>query len=162
MSTVTEQTSILGTQLFLRTLPAEYISRLADLACHVSIPAGCRLFEEEMPARKFWIIDAGQVALDALVPGVGRVVIERLGRGDVVGLSWLETPYQFRYGAVTTQPMQAYEFDAVAVRAACDEDPALGYALLDRFLAVALRRLQATRARMLEARSTVWPAGPAG
>lgn len=156
---MTEQMSILGAQSFLRTLPADYITRLADLASHVSIPAGTRLFEEEMPARKFWIIDAGQVALDALVPGVGRVVIERLGRGDVVGLSWLEAPYQFRYGALATQPMQAYEFDAVAVRAACEQDPALGYALLDRFLAVALRRLQATRARLLEARSPALLAG---
>lgn len=156
---MTEQTSILGAQSFLRTLPADYKARLADLACHISVPAGTRLFGEDMPARRFWIIDAGQVALDALVPGVGMVVIERLGRGDVAGLSWLEAPYQYRYGAVTTQPMQAYEFDAAAVRAACEQDPALGYALLDRFLAVALRRLQATRARLLEARSPARLAG---
>lgn len=157
---MTEQVSILGAEPFLRTLPPDHIARLADLARHVSFPAGSRLFDEEMPARKFWIIDAGQVALDALVPGVGRVVIERLGRGDVVGLSWLESPYQFRYGAITTQPMQAHEFDAVAVRAACEQDPALGYALLNRFLAVALRRLQATRARLIEARSAAAPTGP--
>jgi len=156
---VTEQMSILGAEPFLRTLPPDYTARLADLARHVSVPAGSRLFDEDMPARKFWLIDAGQVALDALVPGVGRVVIERLGRGDVVGLSWLEAPFQFRYGAITTQPMQAYEFDAVAVRAACDQDPALGYALLNRFLAVALRRLQATRARLIEARSVAAQTG---
>jgi len=159
VNTVTEQMSILGAQSFLRTLPADYKTRLADLASHVSFPAGYRLFDEEMPARKFWIIDAGQVALDALVPGVGRVVIERLGRGDVVGLSWLEPPYQFRYGAVATQPMQAYEFDAVAVRFACEQDPGLGYALMNRFLAVALHRLQATRARLNEARSAAAPTG---
>jgi len=150
---VTEQMSVLGAQPFLRTLPADSITRLAETARHISVPAGHRLFDEDSPARKFWIIDAGQVALDALVPGVGRVVIERLGRGDVVGLSWLEPPYQFRYGAITTQPMQAYEFDAVAVRAACEQEPALGYALLNRFMAIALHRLQATRARLLEARS---------
>jgi CRP-like cAMP-binding protein len=157
---MTQQMSILGAEPFLRTLPPDHIARLADLARHVSIPAGSRLFDEEMPARKFWIIDAGQVALDTLVPGVGRVVIERLGRGDVVGLSWLQVPYQFRYGAVPTQPMQAYEFDAVRVRAACQQDPRLGYALLDRFLGVALHRLQATRARLIEARSPAAP--PAG
>ncbi|HTX83574.1 MAG TPA: Crp/Fnr family transcriptional regulator [Streptosporangiaceae bacterium] len=150
---MTEQMSVLGAQPFLRTLPADSITRLAETARHISVPAGHRLFDEDSPARKFWIIDAGQVALDALVPGVGRVVIERLGRGDVVGLSWLEPPYQFRYGAITTQPMQAYEFDAVAVRAACEQEPALGYALLNRFMAIALHRLQATRARLLEARS---------
>jgi CRP-like cAMP-binding protein len=157
---VTTQTSALAAQSFLRNLPADCLVRLAELARHVSVPAGDRLFDEDSPARKFWIIDAGQVALDTLVPGVGRVVIERLGRGDVVGLSWLQVPYQFRYGAVTTQPMQAYEFDAVAVRAACQQDPRLGYALLDRFLGVALHRLQATRARLIEARSPA--ASPAG
>lgn len=155
---MTEQMSALAAQPFLRNLPADCIARLAGTARHVSIPAGHRLFDEASPARKFWIIDAGQVTLDTLVPGVGRVVIERLGRGDVVGLSWLQAPYQFRYGAVTTQPMQAYEFDSVAVRAACERDPGLGYALLDRFVAVALHRLQATRSRLIEARS---PAAPA-
>ena len=85
------------------------------------------------------------------MPGDGRVTIEKLGRGDVLGLSWLAPPYQFKYGAVTTQPMQAFEFNAVAVRAACDADPALGYALLDRFAAVAAHRLQATRARLIDA-----------
>jgi CRP/FNR family transcriptional regulator, cyclic AMP receptor protein len=146
--------SVLRAQPFLRTLPPHCVTRLAEIARHISVPAGHRLFDEDSPARKFWIIDAGQVALDALVPGVGRVVIERLGRGDVVGLSWLEAPYQFRYGAVTSQPMQAYEFDAVEVRAACEQDPALGYALLNRFMAIALHRLQATRARLIEARSS--------
>jgi CRP/FNR family transcriptional regulator, cyclic AMP receptor protein len=85
------------------------------------------------------------------VPGVGPVVIERLGRGDVVGLSWMLPPYQWRFGAVTTQPMQAFEFDARAVRAACDADPVLGFELSQRFSAVLLRRLQATRARLLTA-----------
>jgi hypothetical protein len=33
------------------------------------------------------------------------------------------------------------------------QDPGLAYALLDRFLMVALHRLQATRARMIEAKS---------
>lgn len=80
-------------------------------------------------ARNFWLIDAGQVALGTLVPGDGRVVIETLGRGDVVGLSWL-LPYQVKLGAVTTQSMRAFECDAAAVRAACDADRALGYAVL--------------------------------
>jgi CRP/FNR family transcriptional regulator, cyclic AMP receptor protein len=155
---MTTQMSALAAQSFLRDLPGDCIVRLAEMARHVSVPAGHRLFDEDSPARKFWIIDAGQVALDALVPGVGRVVIERLGRGDVVGLSWLQVPFQFRYGAVTTQPMQAYEFDAVAVRTACEDDAALGYALLNRFMAVALHRLQATRARLMEARSSAIPA----
>jgi CRP-like cAMP-binding protein len=86
-----------------------------------------------------------------MVPGHGRVIIETLGRGDVIGLSWLLPPYQWRFGAVTTAPMQAFELDGRAVRAACDADPALGYELTRRFIGVVVHRLQATRDRLLEA-----------
>jgi CRP/FNR family transcriptional regulator, cyclic AMP receptor protein len=148
-----EQASLVGAQPFLRALPPGYVARLANVACHVSLPAGHRLFDEGGTADRFWLIDAGQVALDVVVPGQGRVVLEVLGRGDVIGLSWLQQPYQWRYGAITTQPMQAFEFDARAILAACSLDPAFGYALITRFMAVAAHRLQATRARLLGARN---------
>jgi CRP/FNR family transcriptional regulator, cyclic AMP receptor protein len=79
------------------------------------------------------------------------VIIETLGRGDVIGLSWMLAPYQWRFGAVATQPTQAFVFDAPAVRAACDADPLLGYELSRRFSAVVVHRLQATRARLIDA-----------
>jgi len=101
-------------------------------------------------ADRFYIIDAGQVTIDADIPGQGRVIIERLGRNDVVGLSWLRPPYRWRFGAMATQPTQAFAFEAAAVREACRPDPVLGYELSQRFLAVAIRRLQATRARLIE------------
>jgi CRP/FNR family transcriptional regulator, cyclic AMP receptor protein len=147
-----EHSAIIAAQPFLRGMTPGQIERLAEVARHVCVPSGSRLFEEGMTARNFWLIDAGRVALDALVPGDGMVIIETLGRGDVVGLSWLQPPCQFRYGAVTLQPLQAFEFDAAAVKAACDADPVFGYALLTRFMAVAARRLQATRARLLQPR----------
>jgi len=143
---------LIGALPLLRGLPTEQIARLAAVAHHVSVPKNHRLFEENAPADRFWIIEAGQVALDVLEPGVGRLTIETLGRGDVVGLSWIVPPYQWQFGAVCTQPMQAFEFDARAVRAACAQDPAFGYAIAMRFMAVASHRLQATRTRLLQAR----------
>jgi CRP/FNR family cyclic AMP-dependent transcriptional regulator len=151
---MSEPVSIVGAQQFLRTMPAAYVERLASVARHISLPAGHRLFEEGGSADKFWLIDAGQAALDVLIPGDNRITIERLGRGDVLGLSWLQPPYRWQYGAITTQPMQAFEFDARQVRAACEQDPAFGYALVMRFMVVAARRLQATRAGLTTARAT--------
>ncbi len=116
------------------------------------MPARCRLFDEGGTADRFWIIDAGQAALDVLIPGKGRIVIETLGRGDVIGLSWLQQPYQWHYGACTTQPMQAIEFDARAVLAGCSQEASFGYAVLSRFMEVAAQRLHSTRARLLDAR----------
>ena len=142
--------SILGAQPFLRGHARRAAGRARRACQHVTVPAGQRLFDEGSPAGRFWIIDAGRVVLDATVPGQGRVVIETLGRGDVIGLSWMLPPYQWRFGAVTTQPMQAFAFDAAPVRAACSADPVLGYELGRRFSAVVVRRLQATRARLIE------------
>jgi CRP-like cAMP-binding protein len=48
------------------------------------------------------------------------------------------------------QPTEAFEFDAAAVRRHCEEDPDLGYQITRRLAAVAAKRLQATRRRMLE------------
>ena len=144
------ETSVLAAQPFLRGMPPAQLQALARLCDHVTVPAG-RLFEEGAAAGRFWIIDAGQVTLDASVPGRGRVTIETLGRSDVVGLSWMQPPNQWRFGAVATQPTQAFAFDARAVRKACDADPVLGYELSRRFTAVVVRRLQATRARLIDA-----------
>ncbi len=146
----TQERSILARQPFLRGVADSHLATLAALCPHVLVPAGQRLFEEGATADRFWLIDAGQVTLDAMVPGQGRVIIETLGRGDVAGLSWLLPPYQWRFGAITTQPMQAFEFDARAVRGACEDDPGLGYELSQRFSRVVVHRLQATRARLLD------------
>jgi CRP/FNR family transcriptional regulator, cyclic AMP receptor protein len=145
----TQELSALKSQSFLRGLPDAQLATLAGICRHVAVPTGQRLFEEGAVADRFWLIDAGRVALDALVPGKGRIIIESLGRGDVIGLSWMLPPWQWRFGAVATQPLQAFEFDARAVRAACDADPALGYEISRRFSAVLVRRLQATRSRLL-------------
>jgi CRP/FNR family transcriptional regulator, cyclic AMP receptor protein len=147
----TQEQSVLGAQPFLRGLSGEQLARLARLCQHVAVPSQHRMFDEGTTADRFWLIDAGQVTLDATVPGQGRLIIGALGRGDVLGLSWLAAPYQWRFGAVTTQPTQGFEFEARPVRMACDQDPALGYELCRRFNAAIVHRLQTTRARLLEA-----------
>jgi CRP-like cAMP-binding protein len=144
-------TAVLGAQPFLRGMADEHLATLAALCQHVAVPTRHRLFEEGARADRFWVIDAGQVTIDTTVPGRGRLTIATLGRGDVMGVAWLLPPYQWRFGAITTQPMQAYEFDARAVRAACDEDPSLGYELSRRVSGVLVRRLEAIHRRLLEA-----------
>ena len=46
-------------------------------------------------------------------------------------------------------PVEAFEFDARAVRAYCAADPALGYELTRRLVRVLANRLQATRIRLI-------------
>jgi CRP/FNR family transcriptional regulator, cyclic AMP receptor protein len=152
---MTANARVLGAEPLLRGLPSGQVQQLAAFARLISVPDGTRLFEEGGIANRFWLICAGRVALDALIPGQGPVIIETLGRGDLLGLSWLAAPYVFQFGAVCLQPVQAFEFDAAGVRAACEADPALGYALLARFVAVAQHRLQATRTRLVQRKTVV-------
>ena len=150
--------AVLGAQPFLRGMAEEHLATLATLCQHVAVPTRQRLFDEGMTADRFWLIDAGQVTIDTTVPGRGRLVIATLGRGDVIGVGWMLPPYQWRFGAVTTQPTQAYEFDARAVRTACDDDPSLGYELGRRVSGVLVRRLEAIHRRLLEASARAEPA----
>ena len=85
------------------------------------------------------------------VPGRGRMIVETLGRGDMVGLSWFLPPCQWQFGALAIQPTEAFEFDAAAVLRCCDEHPVFGYESTRRVLGVVLHRLQVTRAKLLEA-----------
>jgi CRP-like cAMP-binding protein len=150
--------AILGAQPFLRGMADDHLAKLATLCQHIAIPPRQRLFEEGTRADRFWLIDAGQVTIDTTVPGQGRLIITSLGRGDMIGVTWLLPPYQWRFGAVTAQPTQAYEFDAPAVRAACDEDPSLGYELGRRVSGVLVRRLEAIHRRLLETSARGEPA----
>jgi len=155
---MTTDKAILGAQPFLRGMADGHLAKLATLCQHIAMPARQRLFEQGATADRFWLIDAGQVAIDTTVPGQGRLIIASLGRGDVIGLAWMMPPYQWRFGAVTMQPTQAYEFDATAVRAACDDDPSLGYELGRRVSGVLVCRLEALHDRLLEASARAEPA----
>jgi CRP/FNR family transcriptional regulator, cyclic AMP receptor protein len=133
---------------FVAGLP--HAAELAGRARSTEFAPGSRLFDEGDEADRFWLIQTGKVALDLHVPGREGVVIETLGDGEVLGWSWLFPPYRWHFGARAVATTHAVEFDGRAVRAVCDADPLLGYALTRRFLGVMLDRLQSTRVRLLD------------
>ncbi|MEW1923026.1 cyclic nucleotide-binding domain-containing protein [Streptomyces sp. NPDC088360] len=138
------------THSMLRALPAEYHQRLMRIAREVSFPQGTRLFEEGGRADRFWIIRTGAVSLDIHVPGRRPAVVETLGHNELVGWSWLFAPHTWHLGAETTTPVRAYEFDAAAVRAMCQDDPALGCAVSQWVGNILARRLRSSRVRLLD------------
>ncbi|MDH6144287.1 CRP-like cAMP-binding protein [Kitasatospora sp. GP30] len=135
---------------FLGALPPDHRDRLLVFAHQVSFPSGTRIFEEDGVADRFWIIRSGLVALDVHVPGRRAAVVETLGEGELLGWSWLFEPYRWHLGAQTRAAVQASEFDAERVRAACEEDPAFGLAVTNCVAQVIARRLKSTRTRLLD------------
>jgi CRP/FNR family transcriptional regulator, cyclic AMP receptor protein len=136
---------------FLHDMSEEHCLVLAAAGSDVTFPARHRLFEEGGSASHFWLIRTGRVILDVHVPGQGRVVIDTIGMGELVGWSWLFPPYQWAFGAVTGSPVEAFEFDARAIRASCASDPALGHEVTHRLAQVLAKRLQSTRGRLITA-----------
>ena len=140
----------LAAHAFVRGMSADHVARLADAAVAVSVPAGHRFFEEGGNATKFWLVTAGHVALDLRKPGHADLIVETLGGGDVVGLSWMSPPYEWQFGAVAVEATAAFELDGRAVISLCEGRPEFGYQITKRMAAVASRRLHATRIRLLD------------
>ncbi|MEV0777426.1 cyclic nucleotide-binding domain-containing protein [Streptomyces sp. NPDC050433] len=133
----------------LNALPSQGRERLMEFSRPVCFPAGTRIFEDQQPADRFWVIRTGAVNLDLHGHGRNAGTLEMLGHGDLLGWSWLVPPYTWRLGAEAFSMVRADEFDARAVRALCNEDPVLGLALTRHVLEVVAGRLQATRIRLL-------------
>jgi CRP/FNR family transcriptional regulator, cyclic AMP receptor protein len=134
---------------FLHGMSHDQLGVLAEVASDVTFPARHRLFEDGGNANRFWLIQSGHVNLDLQVPGEGPVVIETIGMGELLGWSWLFPPFRWAFGAVAATPVEAFEFDAPAVREACVAQPGLGHELNQRVTRVLAKRLQATRIRLI-------------
>jgi len=142
-------TSALAAHTFLRGMAPGHLNALAQAATDVMFPARHRILAEGGHATSFWLIRAGRVELDMHVPGEGRVGFETVGIGGLLGWSWLFPPYRWAFGAVCASPVEAFEFDAAAIRNRCAADPALGYDLTTRLTRVLAARLQKTRFRLI-------------
>jgi CRP/FNR family cyclic AMP-dependent transcriptional regulator len=147
---ITTAYDLLAGHPFLHGMSRQQLDRLALWARRSSFHAGTRIFSEGGVADRFWLIRDGRVDLDTDVPGRGRLVVETLGGGTVLGWSWLFPPYRWHFGATAVEPTLTVELDGKGIYRLCAEDPALGYELHRRFVRVVVERMQATRSRLLD------------
>lgn len=146
----TTTVDLLADQPFLAGLTEHQLGLLAPLTGRAMFHAGNRIFDQGTSADQFWLITDGRVYLDAEVPGYDNFVLETLKPGAVLGWSWLFPPYRWHFGAVAISTAHTLTFNGPLVRAQCQRDPALGYELTTRFLAVMGERLQSARRRLQE------------
>ena len=112
--------------------------------------AGEYIFREGDAADVFYVVREGTVALELYMPPRQAVTIETLHEGDLLGWSWLFPPYKWTFDARAVEPCRAIAFDGACLRGKCEANHELGYELMLRFAAVMIRRLQATRVRLLD------------
>ncbi|MET9232248.1 cyclic nucleotide-binding domain-containing protein [Lentzea sp. NPDC003310] len=112
--------------------------------------SGARLFDEGGLADQCWIVLSGCVMVDAATQPRGRMGLQSIGPGELVGWSWLVQPYRWHFGATVVSPTRAAVIDTEALRQLAEEDPALGYQLSLILIEALLNRLRATRLRLLD------------
>ena len=142
--------SVLRAQPFFDGLPSELVTVMVECARNVRFDAGQRIFGQGEDADLFYLLRAGRVTLEVHDPALGVRVVQTLEPGEVLGWSWLFAPYRWAWTARAVETSRALAMDGRCLRRKFDEDPALGYAFMQRVGRALSERLHAARLQMLD------------
>jgi CRP-like cAMP-binding protein len=135
---------------FFTGLDQAYLELIAGCAKNAAFRKGETIFREGQQADWFYLVREGQVVLDIAMPPRGKVTIQTLEAGEVLGWAWLFPPYKWAFGATAASATRAIALDGACLRQKCEADPKLGYDLMKRFARVMMERMQAARIQMLD------------
>ncbi|MBW2065593.1 MAG: cyclic nucleotide-binding domain-containing protein [Deltaproteobacteria bacterium] len=135
---------------FFEGLAPDLVKVIAGFASQVQYDAGQMIYREGEDASQFHLITFGKVAIEIFEPKKGSRIIQTIGRGDVLGWSWLFPPYKWRFDARALELTRAIALDGRSLREKAETDHHLGYELLKRFSRVILERLHAMRLQLLD------------
>lgn len=142
--------ALIAAHPFFAGLDERYLQLISGCGANARFDAGQYLCREGEQADRFFAIRHGTVAIEVFVPQRGEVTLVTLSEGEIVGWSWLFPPYRWRLDARAVEMVRATTFDGACIRKKCEEDPAMGYALMCRLAQVVSERLEAARLQLLD------------
>ena len=123
---------------------------LAQCAMPANFEPGETIVETGEPASCFYLVINGLIGLEC--PGAPSVLrVQTIGSGDILGWSWLFSPYYWHFNASAEIPTEAILLYGSRLRRECDRDHDFGYELFRRMSSIFIARLQATREKWIEA-----------
>jgi len=147
---MTDKTRLIADQKIFRNLTTEQQQILDRHSTLIAFKTGQYLAKEGDQADEFYMLIQGNLAIELHTAPVGERTLLTLMPGDLAGWSWIFPPYCWVFGLKTRSDGEAIQFDAVALREQCDNDPAFGYALMRLFMQVMCERLKSTRIQLLD------------
>ncbi len=141
---------ILRQHPFLADLSDKHMETLLGCASNARFVEGEYLIHEGQLANKFFLIRTGRLALEIDMAPRGTLRIQTLGPGEVLGWSWLISPYKWHFSGVAVAEIRAVALDGECLRRKCEDDHDFGFELLSRLAQVMERRLEATRLQLLD------------
>lgn len=130
---------------FVLGMPEDHIAMLAPGAAEARFKPGDLIIREGEPANRLYLIESGAIALEDHEPGDGTFAIQTLTGGDVLGWSWLLSPYVWHFQARVLEPTTTLMLDAARLLVAAEENPVFGYELMKRTAHVLMKRMRSMR-----------------
>ena len=91
---------ILRQHPFLAGLSDAHMEVLTGCASNVRYAEGAPVIQEGEIANTFYLIRTGRIALETDVNARGKIRIQTVGPGDVLGWSWLISPFRWHFNAL--------------------------------------------------------------
>lgn len=134
---------------FLEGTSEQFLNELGEFSREASFETGEVILTEGAYADKCFLIREGRVQLELRANGEQPVVLQTLGRGDILGWSWLYPPFQWHLTARATEHCEMIELNAASLLIRAEENPVFGYELMKRVSMQLIHRLQAFRDRLV-------------
>lgn len=147
---MTDLLTRLKAQPLFQNLPPRFLNDLMQVASECAWPGGHMLFHQGEPAKVFYLIKSGVVALEIFAADKGLIRLQTLHGGDLLGWSWLFAPYEWHFDAHVLEDSEAIVFNAQPFLALCEADHELGYQMMRRFAQLMIERLQSARLQILD------------
>jgi len=126
------------------------LDRVAAWTEEARFTAGDVLLRAGERADRLYILVEGRVALSVHAPGRGDLVVETLGPGDVVGVSWALPYERWDLDARALTDGACLALDAAPLRTVMDGDDPLGRVVRLGITGLLGERLHATRLRLVD------------
>jgi hydrogenase maturation factor len=138
-----------GAYRLLNELDPPQLRKLIEIAEDRHYDAGDIIFPSGATSSFLHLIVSGDVALEAITDGLKQQV-QTLRGGDAMGWSAISGDSLTHFQARALAPVTTVALPGAQLRALCDADPALGYALMKRLVELVSERLDAMRAKLAE------------
>ena len=136
---------------FLSGMSPHHLEVLATAASTKQFQKGEIIFRAGEPANGFYLIEHGTVVIEGSVFEYGAISTDCIHAGEPLGWSWLFPPYLWHYDARAVVPTATLFFNGEVLHQLCKDDLTLGHELFKRMSQVMVRRLQASRAKLIQA-----------
>ncbi|WP_394754380.1 Crp/Fnr family transcriptional regulator [Crenothrix sp.] len=123
---------------------------LCECSSTREIKKGQILFRQGENADKFYVVLNGRISIQMPAIMGPTLEIQTLGKDQVLGWSWLISPYKWSFQTMAEEDSELLMFDGKALLERCEQEPKFGYALLKKFAELMSMRLDAARQKMMD------------